>query len=415
MKDFIKNFNESLWEKSLGTIVKEGAEKLLKFAVSTEFENFFSEYSQLKGESGKQLIVRNGYHKPRTIMTSAGSIKLRVPRVEDLRFKGKGHKGKVKFHSRLVPPYLRRSQEVDEFIPYLYLKGISAGDFSDVLSKLFKEEVSLCPQTVSRLKQNWEKEFEEWNQRDMSGKRYIYWWVDGVHFSIRMESSRNCILLIIGVLPDGQKELVAVEEGPVESEMAWRNILLGLKQRGLSQCPLLATGDGAAGFWKALLKEFPQTKHQRCWVHKTENVLDKLPQSVRPEGKRLIHEIYLAPRKKEALEAFDQFVQLFEAKYPRATECLLKDKEETLTFFNFPAEHWRHIRSTNAIESTFATIRLRTYKTRGCLSRKTALAMVFKLSQAAEKRWQRIHRYKLLPEVLEGKTFVDGVRHEKAA
>jgi transposase-like protein len=378
-------------------------------AVMAEFENFFSQYSHLTDQKDKQLIVRNGYHRERNVMTSAGNICVKVPRLSDRR-EGDVTKERLCFHSKVIPPYLRRANELDDFIPYLYLKGISSGDFSDVFSRLLGEKVSLSAQTVSRLKQKWEVEYSEWSQRDLLGKRYVYWWADGVHFNIRMESDRNCILVVIGVLSDGTKELVAVEEGPRESELSWQNLLLSLKRRGLNHGPLLAIGDGALGFWNAIKKEYPDSRHQRCWVHKTANVLDKLPKSFQPEAKGMIHEIYLSPDKEAALKAFDDFAELFEAKYPKATHCLLKDKDQMLRFYDFPAEHWRHIRSTNVIESTFSTVRLRTYKTRGCLSRKTALTMVFKLIEAAEKKWQRLHSYKLLPVVLSGEEFIDGVR-----
>jgi len=415
MKDFNRNLIESpqlsglFFESSLGEIVQKGAEKLVKMAVMAEFENLLSQYSQLTDQTGKQLIVRNGYHRERNVMTSAGNICVKVPRLCDRR-EGDGPKERLCFHSRVIPPYLRRATEVDDFIPYLYLKGISSGDFSDVFSRLLGEEVSLSAQTVSRLKKKWEEEYSEWSQRDLLGKRYVYWWADGVYFNIRMESDRNCILVLIGVLSDGTKELVAVEEGPRESELSWQNLLLSLKRRGLNHGPLLAIGDGALGFWNAIGKAYPDSHHQRCWVHKTANVLDKLPKSVQPEAKGMIHEIYMSADKENALKAFDDFVELFEAKYPKATHCLLKDKDQMLRFYDFPAEHWRHIRSTNVIEFTFATVRLRTYKTKGCLSRKTALSMVFKLIEAAEKKWQRLHSYKLLPVVLSGVEFIDGVR-----
>lgn len=407
--NFNKDFTKSLsCKESLEEILREGAKKLVEAAVMEEFETFIQRYSSLKDESNKRLIVRNGYHKERSVMSSAGIVKLKIPRLLDRRAVGKADR--LNFHSRIIPPYLRRTGEIDEFIPYLYLKGVSSGDFSDVLSQLLGRDVRLSAATVSRLKKQWEKEHTYWSQRDLTCKRYVYWWADGIYFNIRMEKERNCMLVIIGVLSNGKKELVSIEEGPRESELSWRNVLMNLKNNGLVHGPLLATGDGSLGFWKALEKEFPQAVHQRCWVHKTANVLDKLPKSVQPEAKSKIHEIYLAPGKKLALRAFDEFVDLFEAKYPKATGCLLKDKEKTLAFYDFPAEHWRHIRSTNAIESTFATVRLRTAKTRGCLSRSTALAMVFKLAQSAEKRWQRIHQYKLLAVVIEGGKFVDGVR-----
>lgn len=413
MKDFIRNFIESPQlsvvsiESSLGEIVREGAEKVVKMAVMAEFEDYFSQYSHLTDPNGKQLIVRNGYHQERNVMTTAGNIRIKIPRLSDRRT-GKGKEKRLNFHSKVIPPYLRRANEVDDFIPYLYLKGISSGDFSDVLSQLLGEKVSLSAQTVSRLKKQWEEEYSDWSQRDLSTKRYVYWWADGVYFNIRMESNRSCMLVIVGALSDGTKELVAVKEGPRESELSWQNLLLDLKRRGLNHGPLLGIGDGALGFWNALSKEYPESRHQRCWVHKTANLLDKLPKSVQPEAKGMIHEIYMSPGKNTALKAFDDFVRLFEKKYPKVTDCLVKDKEQMLTFYNFPSEHWMHIRSTNVIESTFATVRLRTYRTKGCLSKTTALTMVFKLIQAAEKRWQRIQGYKLLPVILSGEEFIDG-------
>jgi putative transposase len=433
MKDFIRNFIESpqltvgnvgnvwsvwsVWpeESSLGEIIREGAEKVVKMAVMAEFENFFSQYSHLKEENGKQLIVRNGFHRERNVMTPAGNIRVKIPRLVDRREEksqsresGSKDGERLNFHSKLIPPYLRRADSVNDFIPYLYLKGISTGDFSDVLSQLLGEKVSLSAQTVSRLKKQWENEYSEWSQRNLSGKHYVYWWADGVYFDIRMESERNCMLVIVGALSDGRKELVAVREGPRESELSWQNLLLDLKRHGLSLGPLMATGDGSLGFWNALTKEYPETRHQRCWVHKTVNILDKLPKSLQPEATSMIHEIYMSPTRNAALKAFDDFVRLFKVKYPKATDCLVKDKEQLLTFYDFPAEHWRHIRSTNVIESTFATVRLRTYRTKGCLSRQTALTMVFKLIQAAEKKWQRIQGYELLPIILSGEEFIDG-------
>jgi transposase-like protein len=298
---------------------------------------------------------------------------------------------------------------MDEFIPYLYLKGISTGDFSDVLSMLLGAQVSLSPATVVRLKETWQEEYKAWNKRDLSGKRYIYWWADGIYSNVRLEDDRTCLLVIIGATDTGDKELIAVDDGHRESELSWQNILLDLKKRGLSGGPALATGDGALGFWNAISKEFPKTRHQRCWVHKTANILDKMPKSMQPQAKRNIHEIYMADTRENAYAAFDSFVALYGAKYPKAVECLLKSKEEGLAFYDFPAEHWKHIRTANPIESTFATVRLRMYKTKGCGTRRETLTMVFKLVQSAEKRWQKIHSSKLIPLVLSGEKFVNGI------
>jgi transposase-like protein len=322
--------------------------------------------------------------------------------------------GELRYASSLIPPYLRRVKEVDEFIPYLYLKGISTGDFSDVLSKIVGQEVELSANTVVRLKEAWTEEYKNWKDTNLEDKEYVYFWVDGVYFNIRLEEDRSCILVIMGATEDGKKELVAVGDGYRESELSWQEILQDLKRRGLKKGPKLAIGDGSLGFWKALRKEYPGTKEQRCWVHKMANVLDKMPKKVQKQAKRKIHNIYLASTKKEAENAFKEFVELYKDKYPKATNCLLKDKEETMTFYNFPEEHWHHIRTINPIESTFATVRLRSYKTKGCGTREATLMMVFKLVQSAEKRWQRLHGYRLIPLVLKDVKFVDGVIGEAA-
>lgn len=357
MEDFTKEFIASLIGRPLREIVRLGAQRIVEEAILAEFTIFLEEHSRFLDERGVPAIVRNGSHRERTILTSAGELKIKVPRIRDRR---EGTLKKAQFHSSVIPPYLRRAKEMDEFIPYLYLKGISTGDFSGVLSRLLGKSVTLSSTTVVRLKEIWEKEYEEWSERDLSGKQYLYWWADGVYFNIRLEDERSCLLVIVGVTEDGKKELVAVADGHRESELSWKSIILDLKRRRLRICPKLAIGDGALGFWKALNQEFPEAVHQRCWVHKTANVLDKLPKSVQSTAKKHIHEIYEAPTKKDALAAFDRFVKMYEAKYPKATNCLLKDKETTLAFYDFPAQHWRHIRSTNVIESAFASVRLRT-------------------------------------------------------
>jgi putative transposase len=408
MKDFTSKTQESLLSKSLEEIAREGARRMLEIVLKVEISDFIEQHDMIRDPQGHRQITRNGYHPKRKIMTGIGEIDVQVPRSRDHR---KGQSKPVNFQSKIIPPYLRRSGDLDEFIPFLYLKGISTGDFSEVLSQLVGKEVSLSANTVVRLKEEWEKEYEDWSRRDLSDKNYVYWWVDGVYFNVRLEDERSCILVIMGATQDGKKELIAIEDGFRESEISWRNILLKLKQRGLKRGPKLAVGDGSLGFWKAMLKEFPETRHQRCWVHRTANVLDKMPKSIQKQAKRQIHDIYLAPSKDEALKAFENFVKLYEAKFPRAVECLLKTKKETLAFYDFPAEHWRHIRSTNPIESTFATVRLRTYKTKGCGSRTTTLTMVFKLAKSAERRWQKLHSSNLIPLVMEGIKFIDGVRH----
>lgn len=395
-------------EKSLNEILREGAKRLLKLAVQAELEEHMEKYKYLKDTNGNRRVVRNGYHKDREIISGVGKIKVRLPRAKD-------KKNEIRFHSNIIPPYLRRVKKIDEFIPYLYLKGISTGDFSGVLTQLLGEGVSLSAGTVVRLKERWLKEYKEWNDRDLSGKKYVYWWVDGIYFNVRLGSKdRVCVLVIIGATEDGKKELVAIQDGYRESELSWKEISLNLKRRGLKEGPKLAIGDGSLGFWKALREEFPDTREQRCWVHKTANLLDKMPKSVQEQAKKKIHEIYLSPTKEKGEKAFKDFEKLYEAKYPKAVKCLQKSKEELMTFYDFPAEHWRHIRTTNAIESTFATVRLRTKRTKGCGSRDATLMMVFKLVQSAQKRWHRLHNFKLIPLVLEGKIFVDGVLKEAA-
>ena len=408
MEDFSREFIASLIGKPLREVVQVGAQKIVEEAVLAEFEIFMRQYSASLDGRGRQVVVRNGSHRERAVITAAGELNVKVPRVRDRR---DGEVEKIQFRSSILPPYLRRAKAVDEFIPYLYLKGISTGDFSGVLSQLLGKEMFISANTVVRLKEIWEEEYLAWNQTDLTEKHYLYWWVDGVHFNVRLENDRSCILVIIGVTEDGKKELLAVADGLRESELSWQDIMLDLKKRGLRSGPQLATGDGALGFWKALSKEYPQTSQQRCWVHKTANILDKMPKSIQPLAKKHIHAIYLADTKKEALEEFDRFVHMYEAKYPKAVDCLVKSKDESLAFYDFPAAHWRHIRSTNAIESAFATVRLRTSKTKGMASRITTLTMVFKLAQAAEKKWQRIHQYNLIPLVLAGVKFIDGVQH----
>jgi transposase-like protein len=297
----------------------------------------------------------------------------------------------------------------------LYLKGISTGDFTEALSAILGENAAgLSPTNIVRLKRGWEEEYKEWSRRDLSDKRYVYFWADGIHFNVRLEPDRPCMLVIMGTLLDGTKELVAVQDGHRESKESWLEMLRDLKNRGVKEGPKLAVGDGALGFWRALEEVFPGTKHQRCWVHKTANVLDKLPERVQPHAKTLLHEMYLAPTKRDALKAYDVFLQTYGAKYPKACECLRKDKTVLFTFYDFPAEHWIHIRSTNAIESAFATVRHRTRQTKGCGSRLATLTMVFKLATQAEKHWRRINGYKLISRVMEGVQFVDGLLKEAA-
>ena len=388
----------------LTELLKNGARDLIKQAVEAELEAMLSEYADLKLIDGRQVVVRNGYLPERTIQTGIGDVAVKVPKVRDRSGSG------ICFNSSLLPPYLRRTKSIEELIPWLYLKGLSTGDYSEALASLLGEDAKgLSPNTVSRLKGQWLDEHRQWQSQDLSQKRYVYWWADGIYSQVRMDD-RLCLLVIIGVTEHGHKELVAVVDGYRESAASWEEVLTGLCQRGLAVGPKLATGDGALGFWNALGKVFPETSHQRCWVHKTANVLNKLPKSVQPKVKAALHEIWQAPTRKQAYKAFDNTIALFTAKYPRAMECLLKDKEEMLAFYDFPAEHWIHIRTSNPIESAFSTVRLRTKKSRNCGSRDTVLAMVFKLMESAQKRWIKIKGFNLLTLVVNNVVFEDGVQ-----
>jgi len=325
---------------------------------------------------------------------------------------------RVQFSSAILPPYLRRSKAIEEFIPWLYLKGISTGDFSEALQTLLGEQArGLSPNVIVRLKEQWTAEYEEWNRRDLTGKQYVYLWADGIYVNVRLEDTENqrqCLLVVMGATAEGDKELIAVMDGYRESEQSWSELLVDLRQRGLTLAPLLATGDGALGFWAALRKVYSETREQRCWVHKTANVLNKMPKAVQPRAKDDLHEIWMAETREAANRAFDTFLAKYGAKYQEACNCLRKDREVLLTFYDFPAEHWKHLRTTNPIESTFATIRLRHQRTKGNGTRKTSLAMMFKLAQAAQKSWRRLNGHEQLLFILEGRPFVDGVLQDAA-
>ena len=337
-------------------------------------------------------------------------LPVKIPKVRDRS--GSGNK----FNSVLVPPYLKRTSSLDELLPWLYLKGISTGDFQEALQSLLGSQAgNLSPGVISRLKARWLEEYKQWGQRSLENKHYVYVWADGVHFNIRGDESRQCILVLIGVTDHGKKELIAIEDGYRESTQSWEELLAGVQQQGLDKAPSLAIGDGEPGFWKAVSKIWSDTRHQRCWVHKTANVLNKLPKSVQPKVKSALHDIWQAETREQAYTAFGNTLKRFESKYPKAMECLSKDKDQMLAFYEFPAEHWQHIRTTNPIESTFATVRLRTAKTRGCVSRDSILSMVFKLSQSAQKKWRRLRGFKLLADVVQGINFKDGFRVENDA
>ena len=398
---------ESFVDDPITDVLRQGARKLLTEALEAEIENFLSHYADLKDEQGHKRITRNGYLPERDIQTGIGPVPVKVPRARDHR---PDHEpGPIRFNSSLIPPYLRKTRSMEELIPWLYLKGISTGDFSEALAALVgKDAPGLSASTISRLKTVWEDEFEQWQKRALLHKRYVYIWADGIYCNVRMEE-RQCLLVIIGATEDGKKELLAIDSGFRESELSWTEVLVDLKHRGLKIAPKLAVGDGALGFWKALSKVYDQTRWQRCWVHKTANILNKLPKRIQSKAKKKLHQIWMAPAKKEAQKHLDDFISIYEPKYPKATKCLEKDREVLLTFYDFPAEHWRHIRTTNPIESTFSTVRLRTAKVRNCFSSKTVVTMAFKLCQCAQSNWQRLHSSKKLAEVVRGVKFINGI------
>jgi len=373
--------------------------------VEAELLELLGQYTDSKDEQGRQVIVRNGYLPAREIQTGIGSVKVKVPKVRDRSGSG------VCFHSSLLPPYLRRTKSMEELLPWLYLKGLSTGDFQEALAALLgKDAKGLSAGTISRLKDSWLADLARWQQQKLDKKRYVYFWADGAYFNIRGDEARQCILVIVGVDEHGHKEFVAIEDGYRESEQSWLEVLNSLKQRGLQVGPKLAVGDGALGFWKALSKVYGKTRHQRCWVHKTANVLNKLPKGAQAKAKAVLHQIWMAATREDAYKAFDGFLATYRDKYPKAAGCLEKDRETLLAFYDFPAAHWQHIRTSNPIESTFATVRLRTNKTRGCVSRLTILSMVFQLGQSAQKRWRRLRGFKHLADVIRGVKFENGVR-----
>lgn len=386
----------------LHELLRQGARDLIAQAVEAELATFLAQYAEQRLEDGRQAVVRNGYLPERTVQTGIGDVSVQVPKVRDRSGGG------ACFNSSLLPPYLKRARSVEELIPWLYLKGVSTGDYQEALKALLGEKAKgLSANTVSRLKKQWEDEHTAWRQQDLSDRRYVYWWADGIYSKVRMDD-RLCLLVIIGVTEHGRKELVAVEDGFRESADSWEALLTHLRERGLTTGPKLAVGDGAMGFWAALSKIYPQTDHQRCWVHKMANILNKLPKSVQPKVKADLQDIWMAQTREEAHKAFDRTLKRFEAKYPKAMACLAKDRDELLAFYDYPAEHWVHIRTTNPIESTFATVRLRTKRSRNCGSRATTLAMVFKLLQSAQKRWRRIKHFQKLELVINNVKFQDG-------
>jgi transposase-like protein len=388
-------------------VLRNGARALLAQAVETEVAGFLTEHADKRTEDGRKRLVRHGHLPARAIMTGIGPVEVRVPRVRD---RTGGASGRIRFSSAILPPYARRSKSLEVLIPVLYLKGVSTGDFAPALAALLGPDAGgLSASTIARLKEAWADEHARWLGRDLSAKRYVYFWADGIHVQARLEDDAQCLLVIIGATPEGKKELVGLADGVRESTQSWRELLLDLKRRGLAIGPELAVGDGALGFWTALEEVWPKTRGQRCWVHKTANVLNKLPKSLHAKAKRALHDIWMAATRADAEAAFDAFLESYGAKYDKAAACLSKDRDALLAFYDFPAEHWKHLRTTNPIESTFATVRHRTTRSKGCLSNRTALAMIFKLAQAAEKSWHRLRGHNQLPKVILGVKFTDGI------
>lgn len=389
----------------LDDLVRRGARQVIQQAIEAELAELLAKYANVTTLSGRQTVVRNGYLPEREVLTAAGPVTVQVPKVRDRSGTG------VKFNSAIVPPYVRKSPRVSAALPWLYLKGISTGDMGDALSVLLGEDAKgLSPNVVSRLKAQWADEWKRWDGRDLGGKRWVYWWVDGIHTGARGEGHEGqCLLVIMGVTPDGKKERVAIADGFRESKASWSEVLLDLKARGLQSGPLLAVGDGAMGFWAALEEVFPATRTQRCWFHKMGNVLNALPASQQAKAKAGMQAIFMAATRADALDAYAQFVERYGAKYPKAVEKLKQDRDSLLAFYDFPAEHWQHLRTTNPIESTFATVRHRTTRSRNCLSRASFLGLAYKLMEEAEKTWRRIRGADKIEALLAGVPFKDGM------
>ncbi|PDT64608.1 IS256 family transposase [Bradyrhizobium ottawaense] len=392
----------------LTNILRAGARQLLAQAVEVEVETFLATVKDLKLSDGRARVVRHGYGPARTIATGIGPVEVARAKIRDRGAVSDAER--IRFNSAILPLWARRTRSLDALLPVLYLRGISTGDFQEALTALLgKDAPNLSPAVISRLTAEWQGEYERWQKRDLSARRYVYVWADGVFLQARMEDHGECMLVLIGATPEGKKELIGFQVGVRESAQSWRELLIDVKQRGLQIAPEIAVGDGALGFWKALDEIFPGTRHQRCWVHKTVNVLDKVPLSVQANMKKDLREVYWAPSRAAAEAAIDVFAEKYRAKYGRAVECLAKDRDALLAFYDFPAEHWDHLRTTNPIESVFATVRHRTVRTKGSLSSTTARLMVFKLVIAASKTWRRLKGTNQLPKVIAGVRFNDGI------
>jgi transposase-like protein len=398
---------------SLDGLAREGARRMLAQALEEEVAAYIERFKGERGEDGRALVVRNGKGKARKVTMGAGTVEVQAPRVNDKRVDEGGER--QRFTSKILPPYMRRSPKVAEVLPVLYLRGLSTGDFKEALSSLLGEDAAgLSSTNIARLTNEWDTEYRAFKRRRMEDRDYVYVWVDGVHFNIRLEDDRLCTLVIIGVRPDGTKELVAVEDGYRESTDSWATVLRDLAARGM-RAPVVAVGDGALGFWAAVREVWPQTREQRCWVHRLANVLDKLPRRIQGKAKKMLHEAMNAETHEDAEAEIERFAETFGAKHPKAVESLRRDQDKLLTYFDFPAEHWRHLRTTNVIESPFATVRLRQRVTKGAGSRTKGLLMAFKLLDMAQLRWRSLNGANELPAVRAGATYVDGVKQERAA
>jgi len=403
VNDTIVSFADPAFHDELSDLVRDGAQRIIRQAVEAELKAFLEQHAAKLDNEGRRAVVRNGYQPEREVLTGIGPVKVRVPKTRDRAGEGRC------FRSELLPPYLKKAKRLEAVLPWLYLKGVSTNDFDEALKALFGESVrGLSAATIGRLKRSWEAEYAEWREKDWRGHEFVYLWADGIYTNVRSDE-RRCLLVLIGCDAQGKKHFLAIEEGFRESKQSWKALLLSLRDRGLQKPPKLGVGDGAMGFWAALAEVYPTTRAQRCWVHKTVNVLDKLPKTRQPEAKSALHEIWQADSRKDAERAFDRFIATYEQKYPKAVDCLAKDREELLAFYDFPAAHWQHIRTTNPIESTFATIRLRTRKTRNCVSAKSGLSLMHQLAMGAQKRWRRLRGFKHLADVIAGVKFIDGV------
>lgn len=405
----IKLVQPGSFEDPLTEVLRNGARAPLAHAVEAEVASFLGGHADLRTDDGRARIVRHGHLPEREILTGLGPVAVRQPRVRD-RGAAAGDPERIRFSSALLPPYARRTKSLDVLLPILYLRGLSTGDFQEALAALLgKDAPGLSASTISRLKEMWSDEHDRWRRRDLSTRRYVYVWADGIYLQARLDDEKQCILVLIGATPEGRKELIGFTDGARESAQDWRELLLDLKHRGLVTPPKLAIADGALGFWKAATELWPTAAAQRCWVHKTANVLNKLPKSQQSKAKRALQDIWMAATRKDAAKAFDAFSAVYALKFEKASACLDKDRQALLAFYDFPAEHWKHLRTSNAIESTFATVRHRTIRAKGCLSRATALAMVFKLVEAAQKSWRRLDGHNQLPKVVLGAKFTDGL------